>query len=518
MAEVAWATTVADAQASYDALLGRGQVAAAERLRTPFVEYKVEQARISGNLRTALALDDYDRRIAAERHATGSGGFAGDWSRNWSMVVGGVVQCVGAVGEVVVGLTTLATAIVMGSTVAGIPAALATGAVGLGVTLHGLDTMVAGFQTVVTGVPQRTLTAQALDSLTGSEFAADVIDGTIGMVGGLAAAKVLRLATMTDDMGRCTSMFSRAYLGACFTTDTLVHVTALADGEESAQRAGHVPSTAAVATATTTQCLAIAEVPIGARVLAGNPRPEEFDDSFAEPVQSEWASVSFLIVRDDLSVVEAEFIRPRAWIESLGLVKGARLDLAVPELEIDGLAEVTAVRDCPPIAEGEGRVVTGRFVTREAVNVVTVTLTNGTEIRATDVHPVWSVDREDWVPAGKLEPGEQVDTLAGPVAVANVERLESRVDVHNIEVHGEHVFRVTADGVLVHNACPNPGGRLGDTATRAKTSEVIQDLLSRGFLQINTEVRFPPGAGGSGRTRFADVVGRNPITDETEIV
>ena len=54
--------------------------------------------------------------------------------------------------------------------------------------------------------------------------------------------------------------------------------------------------------------------------------------------------MSFLIVRDDLSVVEAEFIRPRAWIESLGLVKGARLDLAVPELEIDGLAEVRAVR------------------------------------------------------------------------------------------------------------------------------------------------------------------------------
>ncbi|MFM7075802.1 MAG: AHH domain-containing protein [Planctomycetaceae bacterium] len=51
-------------------------------------------------------------------------------------------------------------------------------------------------------------------------------------------------------------------------------------------------------------------------------------------------------------------------------------------------------------------------------------------------------------------PGEQVDTLTGPVAVASVEQLESPLDVHNIEVHGEHVFRVTADGVLVHNAGP----------------------------------------------------------------
>lgn len=135
-------------------------------------------------------------------------------------------------------------------------------------------------------------------------------------------------------------------------------------------------------------------------------------------------------------------------------MKGARLDLAVPELDIDSLAEVTAVRECPPIVEGEGRVVTGKFVTRDVANVVKITLTDGTEIRATDVHPVWSVDREEWVPAGELEPGEEVDTLGSPVAVASVEQLESRVDVHNLEVHGEHVYRITVDGVLVHNAGP----------------------------------------------------------------
>ncbi len=227
-------------------------------------------------------------------------------------------------------------------------------------------------------------------------------------------------------------------------------MTAVVDGEESAGHTEHGSSTAATITAT--RCLAIAKVPIGARVVAENPRPEEFDDSFSEPVQSEWARVSFLIVRSDLSVVEAEFIRPRDWIEGLGLVKGARIDLAVPELEIDGLAEVTAVRACPPIAEGEGRVVTGRFVTRDVANVVKITLANGTEIRATDVHPVWSVDLEDWVPAGKLEPGEQVDTLTGPVAVTSVEPLERHPAVYNLEVHGEHVYRIAVDGVLVHNA------------------------------------------------------------------
>jgi len=254
---------------------------------------------------------------------------------------------------------------------------------------------------------------------------------------------------MTDDMGRCMNMFSRAHYGGCFTGDTLVHVTAVEDGEPSREHDEHRSST--TATATATQCLAISKVPIGARVLAINPHPEEFDDSFAEPVQSDWERVSFLIVRNDLSVVEAEFIRPRAWIEGLGLVKGARIDLAVPELEIDGLAEVTAVRACPPIAEGEGRVVTGKFVTRDVANVVRITLASGTEIRATDVHPIWSVDREDWVPAGKLEPGELVDTLSGPVTVVGVEQLDRHPAVYNLEVHGEHVYRVAVDGVLVHN-------------------------------------------------------------------
>jgi hypothetical protein len=279
-----------------------------------------------------------------------------------------------------------------------------------------------------------------------------VADGVLGVLSGAAAGKIFRLAAMTDDMGRCLNMMGRMFYGGCFTGDTLVHVTAVADGDTATEHAGHAAST--TATATATQCLAIAKVPIGARVLAINPRSEEFDDSFAEPVQSEWARVSFLIVRNDLSLVEAEFIRPRAWIESLGLVKGARIDLAVPELGIDGLAEVTAIRPCPPIAEGEGRVVTGKFVTRDVANVVRITLANGTEIRATDVHPVWSVDREDWVPAGKLEPGEYVDTLSGPVAVARVEPLDRHPAVYNLEVHGEHVYRIAVDGVLVHNAGP----------------------------------------------------------------
>ena len=43
--------------------------------------------------------------------------------------------------------------------------------------------------------------------------------------------------------------------------------------------------------------------------------------------------------------------------------------LNLPELDVSGLALVTAIDDCPPIVSGEGSVVTARFVTRE-VHVV----------------------------------------------------------------------------------------------------------------------------------------------------
>ena len=178
-------------------------------------------------------------------------------------------------------------------------------------------------------------------------------------------------------------------------------------------------------------------------------------------------TLGLALVKADGTPVTAEFLRPREWVDRLGLRAGAPLPIAVSELEVEGDALVTSITPCPPIADGEGRVVTGRFVTQAAGNLVRVLLADGTEFRATDVHPVWSVDREEWVPAGELLFGELLDTLAGPVAVERVERLESSLDVYNIEVHGEHVFRVTADGVLVHNACPTTNRMVGDAGEAA---------------------------------------------------
>jgi hypothetical protein len=134
------------------------------------------------------------------------------------------------------------------------------------------------------------------------------------------------------------------------------------------------------------------------------------------------------------------------------------LPFNLPELEVSGLALVTAIDDCPPIAEGEGSVVTARFVTREVHVVASVDVlgADGTveTITGTTIHPVWSVDRQEWVPLAELTEGETLQGLDGLAVVLSVTLSRVSQPVYNIEVHGEHVYQVGELGVLVHNSCP----------------------------------------------------------------
>jgi hypothetical protein len=62
--------------------------------------------------------------------------------------------------------------------------------------------------------------------------------------------------------------------------------------------------------------------------------------------------VSITVERSDGGIVDAEIIRPSSWILANGLSAGRMLPLNLPELEVSGLALVTAIDDCPPIADG----------------------------------------------------------------------------------------------------------------------------------------------------------------------
>jgi hypothetical protein len=106
----------------------------------------------------------------------------------------------------------------------------------------------------------------------------------------------------------------------------------------------------------------VESVPIGARVPTKNPNRFEVDPQ-PEPDQATWAKVFITVERSDGGIVDAQIIRPRSWILRNGVCAGRMLPFNLPELEVSGLALVTCIDDCPPIADGEGSVVTARFVT-----------------------------------------------------------------------------------------------------------------------------------------------------------
>ena len=65
--------------------------------------------------------------------------------------------------------------------------------------------------------------------------------------------------------------------------------------------------------------------------------------------------------------------------------------------------------------------------------------------------PVWLPERSEWIPLEELRTGDLLDTLHGHAMVRDVHRPCRISDVYNIEVHGHHVYRITDDGILVHN-------------------------------------------------------------------
>jgi hypothetical protein len=75
-------------------------------------------------------------------------------------------------------------------------------------------------------------------------------------------------------------------------------------------------------------------------------------------------------------------------------------------------------------------------------------------IGCTPNHPFWSEDRQDFVPAAELQLGERLRHRDGTSRVTAATPRAGKHRVYNLEVHGEHVYRVSGSGVLVHNTKP----------------------------------------------------------------
>ncbi|MCA9130786.1 MAG: hypothetical protein KDB22_27055, partial [Planctomycetales bacterium] len=217
-------------------------------------------------------------------------------------------------------------------------------------------------------------------------------------------------------------------------------------------------------------------VPLGARIPTKNPKPWEFDDSLPEPDEQTWSKISITVQRTDGGIIDAELLRPNSWIQANRVVAGQALPMHIEELQVDGVATITAIDACPALSSGEGSAVTGRFVTRRVDEIARIEVLGADgqieTIEGTTIHPIWSLDRNDWVPLGELQEGERLlSGLPRPASatsgigfegivgegqtaiVITLSILHRSTPVYNIEVHGQHVYQVGELGLLVHNTC-----------------------------------------------------------------
>ena len=117
-----------------------------------------------------------------------------------------------------------------------------------------------------------------------------------------------------------------------------------------------------------------------------------------------------------------------------------------------GPALLTSVEACPKIEAGAGRLVTGTFRYSAGLCYEVVVEGEARPLGVTGTHPFWSVDRQDWVAVGELRNGERVQGKEGSLVVLSVNRRQTSEPVYNIEVEGDHCYRVGQQGLLVHNA------------------------------------------------------------------
>ncbi len=195
----------------------------------------------------------------------------------------------------------------------------------------------------------------------------------------------------------------------------------------------------------------IEQVPLGSRIATKNPEAFGAENPIPDAHESTWRLLSAEIEREDGARVEVELLRPLAWIEEQGFTPGACINLRLEELNVAGLTTIRSVDRCPPLSDGHGNLVTGRFVTRGATNLVEATFSDSTVLNGTSIHPVWSLDRMDWVPLGELAIGERVYSNDAPLHLVERVSHNQPTDVYNIEVDCEHVYQVGDAGILVHN-------------------------------------------------------------------
>lgn len=177
-----------------------------------------------------------------------------------------------------------------------------------------------------------------------------------------------------------------------------------------------------------------------------------------DDTQGKWVArlrIRLRLDKEDDGHSKIVLLRESEWVRAGQVAVGGTVYLNMPEMGCVGHARVEAIEPCMVFLRWGNstiRMVTGTFA-HTATECGDLRLKGeSTPIGVTPLHPFWSEDRFDWVPAGELRPGETVKTIEGTTTVESYTLRDKPEPTFNMEVEGDHVYRVGEQGILVHNA------------------------------------------------------------------
>ena len=219
---------------------------------------------------------------------------------------------------------------------------------------------------------------------------------------------------------------------------------------------GNGPSGQCFAAGTLILCqsefIRIEDVEVGQRVLT-SPEDEQVSDTSVDP--DAWRVFEFTMVNpryaDD--TYQITLLRPVKWIERTPKNNEGQVRIELHEMGVSGWADLVAVKPCPPIQPGKGRVV---LMTINHDNTFLYQLnleSRGPPMKVTGYHPLFSESRQQWVQVYDLSEGEELRTQHGVTQITEKRRIAGRYEVYNLEVEADHRYYAGDQRVLAHNTC-----------------------------------------------------------------
>ena len=322
--------------------------------------------------------------------------------------------------------------------------------------------------------------------------------------------------------------------------------------------------TGATMVLTATAAIAMADISVGMRVAtaATNAAQSITHERVlsATEVDSSWRRITLVLEDADQKPgerLEIELLRPPGWFVEHGVDEvGDPVYFRTTEPPIQGYAKVTELREPPRIEDGPGRVVL--MILRHTSDELYAIKLKGLSsvLEATGSHPIYSLDRDDWVPVRDLRPGErlqaskhgptsvcsdeenagrsnckfavdaktwadakqtarpvgglektwsavrdlrggeQLQTAEGAVTVEALERVRGRHQVYNLQVEGDHEFLVGEGAVRAHNCGPTKGWKSSQQKPKGASSKGKgKNYTSKNSRILRRSLGMKPGTG-----------------------